>query len=134
MGNDLSNQTIQSQPNIIPQQENIIPNVIPTPVQPMPEQMQPYNLPPQNQMQQNNSVGMMPNFTTNSNTIPQPMNSIPTPQPVNPQPIMNSNTYNQPATPEQNYQQSNPNMGIGQPANQMPVNFVFGPQNNNQNM
>ena len=135
--NDTLNQMNQSQSNIMLQQENSIQNVIPTPiaqmnqnvVEPMNQTMQQNNMPTQYQMQQNNNIGMMPN-NTNNNTIPQPVNSIQTPQPINPQSIMSSNGYNQYGM----NQQPSQNIGNQQPTNKLPVNFVFGPQNNNQNM
>lgn len=86
-----------------------------------------YNIPtPMQQPVDNNNFGNMPNFNQNNTTIPQPVSQVPTPQPVNPQPIMQDSfnvgqmpqTMNQPA----------------QPATNQPINFVYGPQNNNQNM
>ena len=72
-------------------------------------------------------------------TIPQPVNptTIPTPQPVQPQPIitnmqnspqiMNGPNYNQPMQ-----QPSHIEATVNQTS--QPINFVYGPQNNNQNM
>ena len=86
----------------------------------------------------NNFNGNMQNYNQNNATIPSPVMPIPAPMPVNPQPIM-YNAYNQTQSvgaPLQN--QPLPNMNSQQQSNnptpQNPVNFVFGPQNNNQNM
>ena len=80
------------------------------------------------------------NFVNNLNntTIPQPVNVIPMPQPVNAQPIM-QNTFNNQQMSQPNYgNQMTPqpemmNQSIQSIPNQ-PINFVYGPQNNNQNM
>lgn len=136
-----------NQPNMMKQPEFSTSNIISTPIQPMNGQpqfeqiAQPMTMQTNNNMMsnsQNNNFGINPNFMPNNNMIPQPVNMVTTPQPVKPQSIMNSNGYNQPnmmSQPQSNYQQSNQNMGQPQQtANQLPVNFVFGPQNNNQNM
>ena len=110
--------------------QNQEPNIIPTPA---------YNnvqIPPQ-QQENNNFVGLQ-TFNQQNTTIPQPINTIPTPQPVKPQPLMQNNI------PEQQIVQPNfnnqgmqngsmPQMVPQQPVNQ-PINFVYGPQSDNQNM
>lgn len=128
-------------------------NVVPTPVSTPSPQMN------ANQPMQFNNESMMNNYNIQNNiastptgidnsqmipnmnqnvTIPQPINNttIPTPQPVMPQPIM-TNTYNNTSMMgEQNYNQPMPQSHIESTVNQtsQPINFVYGPQNNNQNM
>ena len=90
----------------------------------------------------NNNSMNIPNYGQNNQTIPEPINVIPTPQPVTPQSIM-SNVYNNgPVIQPNNYNQQMPQQTINQQqapaqpniaANQ-PINFVYGPQSNNQNM
>ena len=98
----------------------------------------------QNTMNSFMDMGNMQNYNQNNTTIPTPVNQIPTPQPVTPQPIMNG-INNNTQMMNQNYgnnmanQQMNQNMpSTEQPGmitnSNIPVNFVFGPQNNNQNM
>lgn len=105
-------------------------------------------------MQGNNNYGM-PNMIPNQVTIPQPVNPIPVPQPVMPQQIVTNQMQNQePMGPmptyNMNQQVSNLNGFVGnqnmqqppmiqqtQQPMQMPnspINFVYGPQNNNQNI
>jgi hypothetical protein len=96
-------------------------------------------------MQGNNNYGI-PNMIPNTVTIPQPVNPIPVPQPVMPQPIMTNQMQSpEPMRPmptyNMNQQVSNLNGFVGnqnmqQPmqAQNSPINFVYGPQNNNQNM
>lgn len=106
-------------------------------------------------MQENNNYGMQ-NMITNQGTIPQPVNSIPVPQPVSPQPIM-TNQMQHPESmgpmPIYNMNQQIPNQNglvgnqnhqqpmmqqnqqqMQNPTPMTPINFVYGPQNNNQNM
>lgn len=149
--------------NVIPTPIENTPNfvgVTPQGIQPQPgmqaplmqEQTQP-ELPLYNNVQspiqiiENNNQGVIPNFIQNNTTIPQPLNPMPTPQPVMSEPIMSSpmmqEGYNQPQMMQpnlgQSMQQQTPNIPIGQPvgststAQTQPVNFVYGPQNN-QNM
>ena len=117
--------------NFVNMQQNQEQNIIPTPdynnVQ-MQEQ-QPY---------ENNNIIGQPTFNQPNTTIPQPINVIPTPQPVNPQPIMQNHTTEQQMLQSNFNNQSIPNNPIPQtnpqqPVNQ-PINFVYGPQGNNQNM
>ena len=91
----------------------------------------------------------------NTMTIPQPVNPqpIPVPQPVVPEPIMAQPQYNSQPMPiqpnvamPQNYLQTPIQNTVPQPQvqqqmqeppvniPQQPINFVYGPQNNNQNM
>jgi hypothetical protein len=71
-------------------------------------------------------------------TVPQSVNptTIPTPQPVQPQPIMTNAYNNQQMMGVSNYNQPSPQSHIEATVNQtaQPINFVYGPQNNNQNM
>lgn len=118
-------------------------------VQPMtPEQSMPtYNIP--TSIPDTNNNGTIPNAIPNTGVMPQPINNMQSsaqivPQPVIPQPIVTP----QPVQSAPTYNagtQMQPNM-VGQmtqpvmpttnqvPPQQTPVNFVFGPQNNNQNM
>ena len=159
----MNNQMPLGNTNIMNQQPMI--QVIPQPTQYQPEiqnQTNPQQMSNYNQninMQDNNNYGI-PNVIPNQGTIPQPVNPIPNPQPVIPQPIMT----NQMTNPEPMGQMSNYNMNQplqnqnGFTGNQMrqnmmqqnsqpmnmqqqmqkpisPINFVYGPQNNNnQNM
>lgn len=82
---------------------------------------------------ENNNQGMVSN--ANNTTVPQP---IPVPQQVVPQPIMQQQ-YNGQQMMQPNYQQ--PMQGMTQNMQEqpsatspLPINFVYGPQNNNQNM
>ena len=106
-----------------------------------------------NYNQNNNNYGIT-NTIPNQGTLPQPVNPIPVPTPIMPQPIM-ANQMQRPESmvqmPTHNITQQVPNQNVfignqnpPQPmvqANQQqmstpmaPVNFVYGPQNNNQNM
>lgn len=126
-------------------------NVIPPVSQPingqpemiMPEQVlnqtQIYNnMQPQIQSNDNNFTGM----PTNNTTIPQPVNPIPAPKSVMPEPMIIQGNYNQTEAMQQNLGQSqlmgqSGNTNINQPVQNVipqPINFVYGPQNNNQNM
>ena len=120
-----------------------------SPPQPMqnPEPMDQMPIYNQNtNMQGNNNYGV-PNMIPNPVTIPQQVNPIPAPQPVIPQPIMT----NQMQSPEpmghmpiynmnQQVSNQNPQQPMMQQTQQpmqtpmAPINFVYGPQNNNQNM
>lgn len=87
---------------------------------------------------QNNNFGTIPNFIPNNTTIPQPVNSVTEPNLIPSQPTT-QNSYNQPGVMPQNLNQSQPseqqNINMVQPGiNPQPINFVYGPQNNNQNM
>ena len=90
----------------------------------------------------NNSNINMSNYNQNNTTIPEPVNSVPTPQPVNPQPIMQSMYNNGPVMQPNNFNNPVPQPNLNQqqtqfPPNQLPnqpINFVYGPQNNNPNM
>lgn len=88
------------------------------------------------QMGMDNSQ-MLPNMNQNI-TIPQPINNttIPTPQPVMVQPIMNNINNNPQMMGEQSYNQPVQQSHIESTVNQssQPISFVYGPQNNNQNM
>lgn len=153
----LSNQNMINQPPMM--------QVIPQPMQYQPEILNQSNTQPMSNynqninMQDNNNYGI-PNVIPNQGTIPQPVNPIPNPQPVIPQPIIT----NQMQKPEPMVQMTNYNMNQTLPnqnsfvGNQMgqnnmqqnphpmnmppqmqkpisPINFVYGPQNNNnQNM
>lgn len=151
----INNQELsQSNFNVIDNNQNIsnqnnIPNMMPNSgmqqnimMPPNMNQMPPYNNSasmPQPMENNNNVIG--PNYNQNNTTIPQPVSPIPIPQPVNPQPIMNT-SYNQPSMMPQSYPQPMPNNNQVAQGNQpplttspkQPVNFVFGPQNNNPNM
>lgn len=83
----------------------------------------------------NNSFGNVSNSLPNNMTIPQPVNPIPVPQPVTPQPIMQQQYNSQPEM-QPNYGQPIQSVGQTMPEQQMsqPINFVYGPQNNNQGM
>lgn len=144
MINPIENALNSSNPNYIPQmgpnfnQQNHMQN------EPSINPMQGFNnvQPPiPGSMNNNNNINI-PNYSQNNNTIPEPVNVVPIPQQVNPQQIM-QNTYNNgPLTPSNNYNQSmgQPNLNQQQvPLQQnqstnQPINFVYGPQSNNQNM
>ena len=153
----MNNQMPLGNPNMMNQQPMI--QVIPQPTQYQPEiqnQTNPQQMSNYNQninMQDNNNYGI-PNVIPNQGTIPQPVNPIPNPQPVIPQPIM---TNPEPMVQMTNYNMNqtlpNPNGFVGnqmgqnmmqqnsQPMNMQqpmqkpisPINFVYGPQNNNNN-
>ena len=92
-----------------------------TPIQPM--------------VQDNNNFVGQSNFNQNNTTIPQPINVIPTPQPISPQPIMQNNMNEQPMMqPNFNNQMFQPEQQAQVETMNQPINFVYGPQNNNQNM
>ena len=117
------NQVVQNPINMqpLPSQINVI--------QPVTETMMPSPVP-----MVNNNFAQTPNFIPNNVTIPQAVNPIPAPQPINPQSIQNN--PNQAGNMQQmNMMQPNPNM-IQPTQNTIPqpINFVYGPQNNNQNM
>lgn len=111
----------------------------------------------QEQMINHSNINTMPNYNNASNpmpgtinmqnygqntTIPEPINVIPTPQPVNPQPIMTGTYNNNSMMQQNNSNQQMPNSNINQqqgpmqttPFPNQPINFVYGPQNTNQNM
>lgn len=71
-------------------------------------------------------------------TIPQPVNPavISTPQPVQPQPIITNTYNNSQMMGGPNYNQPTTQSHIETTVNQtsQPINFVYGPQNNNPNM
>lgn len=146
---DLSQQQVMTQqvgmePQPIPNMTGIpatnITQPEPSPVQPMMNGTQPMN----------NSI-ITPSVMPNNATIPQPVNPVPIPQPVNPQPIMQEQ-YNQvQAMQTPNYTMPQPMPTMAQPIQEsqpvgglqpeqnsqmapQSVNFVFGPQSNNQNM
>ena len=87
----------------------------------------------------NNNMNMS-NYYQNNTTIPEPVNVIPTPQPVNPQPITQGIYNNVPTSGANNYNQTIPQQNLNQQQSvtqqtpNQPINFVYGPQNNNQNM
>ena len=120
-----------SQPNYnqpVVTQETLVPN-----------QMANYNVPNQMSQPMNNSFTNVPNYPQSNTTTPEPVNSIQTPQPINPQPIVQG-MYNNNQMMPQNYGQTMPQPSYNQPTVQeqpiqnQPINFVYGPQNNNQNM
>lgn len=153
----MNNQMLLGNQNMMNQQT--VMQAIPQPMmQPNTQQMQ--NPEPMGQMsiynqnantQENNNNGMA-NMIPNPRTIPQPVNPIPVPQPVIPQPVMTNQMHNpepmgQMPTYNMNNQVLNQNGFVGnqnsqqpmmqpnpQPAPMAPINFVYGPQNNNQNM
>lgn len=117
--------------------------------QPMVNQIPNYNIPtPQMSQPIENNNFNIPNYNQNTMTIPEPVMSVPTPQPVQPQHIMQGQgTYNNQPMMQNSYsaqqnqmakpmnhpvQQPIPNQN--QQASSTPISFVFGPQNNNQNM
>lgn len=88
----------------------------------------------------NNSSGTVPNFVPNNTTIPTPINPTPIPEPksVIPQPIVQEN-YSQTSMMQSNLemqtnQQQTNIPQQGQTVTPPSINFVYGPQNNNQNM
>lgn len=106
--------------------------------EPAVNQMTPYNMP--SPMPIDNNQGMVSNVVPNNTTIPQPVSPqpIPVPQPVSAQNIM-PNPYNNGQMMQPNYNQPTPSMPQQMPNEQavsspQPINFVYGPQNNNQNM
>lgn len=129
-------ENIQEQPQLINPNLNVNNNMIPTPLNiQTPEAMYNQTLNANYQVPQveNNNFGIVQNYQPNNTTIPQPITNptpIPTPQPVNPQTIM-PGTYNQPQ-PIQNYNQ--PVQGQPVQSTPQPINFIYGSQNNNQNM
>lgn len=90
----------------------------------------------------NSNLGNIPNFNQTNTTIPEPINNnVSIPQPVRPQSIMQE-TYNNQSMMQNNYGQINQPQTMNQPTQQpstqpttsAPINFVYGPQQNNQNM
>ena len=148
----IGNQNMMNQQPIIqtiPQQTNMQPE--------MQHQDQMMQIPNYNQNQNMNGINNygIPNIIPNQNVIPQPVSPIPAPQQVIPQPIMTNQMQNPEPMGQQpmynmNQQVSNQNGYIAnqniqqQPTIQQnpqqmqmpnsPINFVYGPQNNNQNM
>ncbi|MBQ2872374.1 MAG: hypothetical protein IJE89_00020 [Bacilli bacterium] len=127
--------------NIVPTPINMIPgqinNSLPMAPEPMINQMPNYNVSNNIPQMVNDNVQMVSSMNQNV-TIPQPMNptTIPTPQPVQPQPIITESYNNQQTMSQPNYNQPMPQSHIENTVNQssQPINFVYGPQNNNQNM
>lgn len=112
----------------------------------MPEQMQ-TGMPTYNNIQipvqpiENNYSTPVTNFIPNNITQPQPVNPIQVPQQIISESMIQEG-YNQPQMIQPNFgqqiPQQNQNIPIGQPiqsvpTSSQPVNFVYGPQNN-QNM
>lgn len=133
-------QPIYNQPMPVQDNKNSEPmmNTIPNYNEPVPMMSQPNT---------NFNNGNFSAYNQNNITNPEPINYIPTPQPVNPQPIMpgiNNNVQlnqpnfnNQPQTMMQQPNFNQPQPMMPQQPNQInnqPVSFVFGPQNNGQNM
>lgn len=139
MPNNLEESNIQTF-NAIPP---VTPTIQPQPVQMPPEQtlnsMSTYNADSQVQPIENSNSGVVPNFIPNNTTIPTPINPSPIiePKQVIPQPIEQVN-YSQ-LPPMQQNSGVQPNQQLQTPVQQQvipqqPINFVYGSQNNNQNM
>lgn len=146
MGNNNFNNTT------IPQEASSIqPNMLETPANPYVAPMPNQPIPQMNPEINNPNYNNIPSYQSNnlSGTMPSPVNEIPSPIPVNPTHIVQpqppiSQSYNQPpmmeqtniptSIPNQNFNGVSESLISNNTPQQPPVNFVFGPQNNNQNM
>lgn len=112
------------------------PTIQETTIEPTPSYNQPIN---PSMLPENNTYGMnatpMSNYNQNIATIPTPVSTIQTPQPVNPQHIMPNSYNNVQSIPQPNVEpMSQQAPAQNQTTTPQPLNFVFGPQNNNPNM
>ena len=142
--NKVGNEMNQNNPNRMNMENNFQNTEQPM----MPNQN--YNIP--NTMTNNNNNNFSSQMNNNNQpntTIPTSVNQIRRPEPISPQPIMQNTYNNMNQTPNQNFNTGMPQGINSQPMNQQmgqqpmpnqttttpqPINFVFGPQNNNQNM
>ena len=84
----------------------------------------------------NNNINV-PNYNQNNTTTPEVINAVPMPQPVNTQPIMHGMYNNGPLMQPNNFNNPMPQQNLNPQQTQLPnqpINFVYGPQNNNPNM